>query len=132
MYKNKSIPKDTPKYLRNALERAIKEYEQGVVLEKSGLDNFAEKYVIEGKSGIKPKHFLQEKVKQVKRFFQSNRDTKIKMFLVCILEHKKPEKKLMIITQDRGYFHFETHINIKSTKREENYSKNVCRDARRD
>ena len=46
--KNKSVPKDTPKYLRKALERAIKEYQAGVVLEKSALDNFAEKYVTEG------------------------------------------------------------------------------------
>lgn len=55
--KNKCIPKDTPKYLRKALERAIKEYQQGVILQKSLLDNFAEKYVIERKTGIRPKQF---------------------------------------------------------------------------
>ena len=64
--------------------------------------------------GITPKQFLQEKAKQVKRFFQSYRDTKIKMVLVCILEHKKQEKKLTYIIQDRGYFHSETRINIES------------------
>ena len=29
--KNKTIPPDTPSYLRNALERAIKEYDQGII-----------------------------------------------------------------------------------------------------
>ena len=45
--KNKKIPKDTPKYLRKALERAMKEYDVGVKHEKSALENFADKYVIE-------------------------------------------------------------------------------------
>ena len=35
--KNKEIPEDTPSYFREALERAIKEYNQGVVKEKSNL-----------------------------------------------------------------------------------------------
>ena len=59
--KTKKIPKDTPKYLRKVLERAIKEYQEGVILEKSALYNFAEKYVIEGKLGITPKQFFKEK-----------------------------------------------------------------------
>ena len=104
--KNKSIPKDTPKYLKKALERAIKEYEQGTVLEKSALNNFAEKYVIEGKPGIRPKKFFQEKAQQVKQFFKNNRNTKIKMILVCMMEHKKQEKKLTIIAQGQGIFSF--------------------------
>ena len=44
--KNKTIPKDTPHYLKKALERAMKEYEEGIILEKSALANFAEKYII--------------------------------------------------------------------------------------
>lgn len=39
--KNRKIPKDTPAYLRKALIRAMKEYQQGIVLEKSSLDGFA-------------------------------------------------------------------------------------------
>ena len=50
--KNKSIPKDTPEYLKKALERAMKEYDKGIKHEKSALENFAEKYVIDGKPGI--------------------------------------------------------------------------------
>ena len=41
--KNKKIPKDTPSYLRKALERVIKEYEQGIEIEKSSLNGFAKK-----------------------------------------------------------------------------------------
>ena len=47
--KNKSIPKDTPDYLKKALERTMKEYDNGIKHEKSALKNFAEKYVIDGK-----------------------------------------------------------------------------------
>ena len=50
--KNKKTPKHTPVYLRKALKRAIKEYQVGIKYEKSALDNFAEKYVIEGKPNI--------------------------------------------------------------------------------
>ena len=89
--KKKSIPKDTPKYFRKALERVIKEYEKGIVLQKSALEEFAEMYVIKGVPGITAKQFLQEKAKQVKQFFMDNRDTKIKMILVCNLEHKMIE-----------------------------------------
>ena len=35
--KNKTIPKDTPHYLKKALERAMKEYEKGIKHEKSAL-----------------------------------------------------------------------------------------------
>ena len=51
---NQKIPKDTPPYLKKALERALKEYNVGIKHEKSALDNFAEKYVIDGKPKIIP------------------------------------------------------------------------------
>ena len=60
--KNKTIPKDTPHYLKKALERAMKEYENGIKHGKSALSNFAEKYVIEGKPGLTPLQFLQKKL----------------------------------------------------------------------
>ena len=50
--KNKSIPKDTPNYLKKALEGGMKEYDNGIKHEKSALENFAEKYVIDGKPKI--------------------------------------------------------------------------------
>ena len=52
--KIKTIPKDTPHYLKKALERAMKEYDKGIKQEKSALSNFAEKYVIDGKPGLTP------------------------------------------------------------------------------
>ena len=53
--KGKDIPKDTPEYFKKALEQAKKEYEKGIILEKSALANFAEKYVIDGEPRILPK-----------------------------------------------------------------------------
>ena len=50
--KNKEIPKDTPDYLRKALERALYEHEQGIEIEKSALDKFAIKYIFKGIPGI--------------------------------------------------------------------------------
>ena len=44
--KNKEIPEDTPPYFREALERAIKEHNQGVVKETSALDEFAKTHII--------------------------------------------------------------------------------------
>ena len=64
--KNKSIPKDTPEYLKKALERAMKEYDDGIKHEKSALKNFAEKYVIDGKPKITPFKFFAEKATQIK------------------------------------------------------------------
>ncbi|CAH3028212.1 unnamed protein product, partial [Porites evermanni] len=52
--KNKKIPKDTPDYLRKALERAIKEHEEGIEVEKSALDEFAQKHIIKGKPAFLP------------------------------------------------------------------------------
>ena len=58
--KNKEIPPDTPSYLREALERAIKEHNQGLIKEKSSLENFANKYVIKGEPGLIPVDFLNK------------------------------------------------------------------------
>ena len=66
--KNKSIPKDTPEYLKKALERAMKEYDNGIKHEKSALENFAEKYVIDGKPKIIPFKYFAEKATQIKEF----------------------------------------------------------------
>lgn len=58
--KNKKIPKDTPKYLRKALERAMKEYDVGVKHEKSALKKFVDKFVIEGKPGVVPLEYFKD------------------------------------------------------------------------
>ena len=66
--KNKTIPKDTPHYFKKALERAMKEYEKGIKLEKSALFNFAEMYVIDGKRGVTPMQYFSEIVYRLKIF----------------------------------------------------------------
>lgn len=53
--KNKIIPPGTPPYRKKALERALKEYQQGIIKDKSALEDFAEKYTVDGE----PRHFLQ-------------------------------------------------------------------------
>ena len=45
---NKKNPLDTPPYLRKSLERAIREYDHGIMREKSAFDDFANKYLIKG------------------------------------------------------------------------------------
>ena len=83
--KNKSIPKDTPEYLKKALGRAMKEYDNGIKHEKSALKNFAEKYVIDGKPKITPFKFFEEKPTQTKEFLRNHRNIKVRMILVCII-----------------------------------------------
>ena len=62
--KGKDIPEDAPEYFKKALEKAKKEYEKGIILQKSALTNFAEKYVIEGLPGKVPIEFLQKKLRK--------------------------------------------------------------------
>ena len=113
--KNKTIPKDTPPYLKKALERAMKEYDEGIKHEKSALSNFAEKYVIDGKPGLTPLQFFAEKVPQIKEFLRNHLNTKVRMILVCIMER---------ITAPGGgrvahevfYFNTETFIILEKTE----------------
>ena len=55
--KTKKIPKDTPPYLREALERAMYEYDQGLEKEKSAFEDFVAKYTIQGIPGLSPAQF---------------------------------------------------------------------------
>ena len=84
--KNKSIPKDTPEYLKKALERAMKEYDNGIKYGKSALKNFAEKYFTDGKPKIMPFKFFAEKATQIKEFLRNHRNIKVRMTLVCIMQ----------------------------------------------
>ena len=66
IYKAKSNPKPKPK---KALERALKEYQQGVKKEKSALENFAEKYTIDSEPDVFPIDFFVSKSTQMKDCF---------------------------------------------------------------
>ena len=87
--KNKTIPKDTPPYLKKALERAMKKYDIGIKHEKSALQKFAEKYVIDGKPGLTPPQFFAEKVPRIKDFLRNHRNIKVRMILICEMESQE-------------------------------------------
>ena len=113
--KNKKIPLDTPAYLQKSLERAIREYDQGIMKEKSALDDFANKYVIKGESGLLPVEFFASKKEFLKEFLRNHRNIKVRFILVCLMEKEEGNAKLMIKVQDKAYFNSNTHINIQST-----------------
>ena len=116
--KNKKIPKDTPSYLRKALERAIKEYDQGIEIEKSALGEFAKKYIIKGEPDMLPYQFFRNKKQVIKDFLRNHRNTKVRFVLDCKMEKKEKlsaDSKLTIKVQDKSYFHSNTFNNFNST-----------------
>ena len=113
--KNKSIPPDTPSYLRKALEQAIKENEQGIIKEKSALDGFANKYIVQGKPGIFPFEYFKSQSNYLKDFLRNHRNIKVKFVLVCLMEKKEGNFKLGFTVQDKAFFHSDTHTNLEST-----------------
>ena len=113
--KNKKIPPDTPSYLLSALERVIKEHDQGIEIEKSALNGFAKKYIIKGIPGITLLEFLRTKKEIFKDFLRNHRNNKIRFVLVCMMEKKEGDYKLSIKVQDKVYLYSNTHINLSST-----------------
>ena len=115
--KNKEIPKDTPDYLREALERAMREYDQGLVKEKSSLAGFANKYMIEGIFGLDPIDFFDRINKILVDFFTYHRNIKFRLVLVCMMEKHEVDKTYGIfnIKEDKAYFNSPTFINLEST-----------------
>ena len=117
--KNKTIPKDTPHYLKKALERAMKECEKGIKQEKSALSNFAEKYVIDGKPGLTPLQYFAKIVSQLKDFLRNHRNIKVRMILICEMEkqiiEKTKGKSKISFDQDKAYFQSQTHTNLEKT-----------------
>ena len=111
--KNKTIPPDTPSYLRKALERAIKEYDQGIIWGKSALDEFANKYIIKGEPGITPYEFFKSKTTYLKEFLRNHRNIKVRFVLVCLMENMSGNAKLSITVQDKAYFQSDTHIYLE-------------------
>ena len=113
--KNKKIPADTPPYFRKALERAIKEHNQGLEKVKSALEDFASKYTIKGEPGITPLQFFQNKKTILKNFIKNHRNTKVKFVLVCMMGKMEVGPQQRFEVQDRAFFHSETYINLVST-----------------
>ena len=115
--KNRKIPKDTPPYFREALERAILEYDQGLEKEKSAFEDFAVKYIIQGIPGLTPIQFFERINKTLKEFFTYHRNIKFKMILVCIMEKQTVQQNVGVVGLEEGksYFTSGTYNNIKST-----------------
>ena len=115
--KNKEIPKDTPDYLRKALEQAMREYGQGLVKEKSSLAGFANKYVIEGIFGLDPIDYFDSINDALVYFFTYHRNIKFKLVLVCMMEKHEVDKNngLFNIQEDKAYFNSPTYTNLESS-----------------
>ena len=115
--KNRKIPKDTPSYLREALERAMYEYDQGLEKEKSAFEDFAVKYTIQGIPGLTPIQFFERINKTLKDFFTYHRNIKFRMILVCIMEKQTIQQNVGVVGLEEGksYFTSGTYNNIKST-----------------
>ena len=123
--KNKKIPKDTPEYLRKALERALYEHEQGIKLEKSALNKFVTKHVFAGIPGISSVDYLNRVQATVEDFITNNRNVKIRMCLICIMERisVKTEKGVEEVEQDKAYFCSKSYKNLESTDPEKLFGK---------
>ena len=113
--KNREIPKNTPTYLKEALKRAMLEYDQGLVKEKSSLQGFANKYVIEGEFGMNPKQFFKSIDQILIDFLNNHKNIKFRLVLVCILEKQEYNKKdgISNIITTKAYFNSEALKNLK-------------------
>ena len=114
---NKEFPADTPPYFREALERAIKEYHQGLVKEKSAFENFAVKYIFKGDPGLTPVEYFNKVYKTLEDFFTYHRNIKFSMVLVCLMEQQiiSKDKGVVGLKEDKAYFNSGTNINLEST-----------------
>ena len=115
--KNRQIPPDTPSYLREALERAMIEYNQGLIKEKSSIKNFANMYIIKGEPGISPVEFLNGNRGLLEEFFTYHRNIKFNMLLVCIMEEQilNQGQKIIGFNETKAYFTSGIRKNLKST-----------------
>ena len=100
---------------------SLREYQVGIKHEKSVLDNFAEKYVIEGKPNILPIKLFKKKAPQIKDFLRNHRNIKIRMIMVCLMGQDSREGKLTITTLDKAYFQSVAFINLEGTNVKKKY-----------
>ena len=109
--KNKSIPRDTPPYLKKALERAMKEYDEGIKRKKSALKNFSDKYVIKGKPDLIPLKYFKEKERILQKFLRNHKNKSIKMILTCRMKLPFSEKGCIFFNYRISEFSSQTYLN---------------------
>ena len=117
--KNRKIPKDTPKYLRKALERAIKDRSLGIKMESSSLDGFTKKFTIKSQPGLLPTDFFYEINNRVIKFLKEHKKTKVRFVLDCVMEKQRKENGKVVYEQDEAYFHSDTYSNLEKTNERE-------------
>ena len=115
--KNKKIPKDTPGYLREALERALREYNKGLIKEKSAFQNFTAKYTIEGEFGLTPIEFFHKHYNTFKKFLKEHKNILFSFVLVCLMEKQEISRSQGVtgLLEAKAYFNSETRLNIKTS-----------------
>ena len=113
---NKEFPADTPPYFREALERAIKEYDLGFVKEKSAFEDFAVKYIFEGDPSLTPIEYFNKVYSSLEYFFTNHRNIKFSMVLVCLMEQQilSKDKGVVGLNESKAYFISGTHNNLES------------------
>ncbi|CAH3191490.1 unnamed protein product, partial [Porites evermanni] len=114
--KNRNIPPDTPSYMRKALERAMIDYDQGIVKEKSSLENFTSKYIIEGDPNLTPNEYFDKIYSILHNFLDYHRNIKFDIIFVCSMEQQVNNKTGIIgFNEVKSYFRSGTRTNLKST-----------------
>ena len=94
----------------------MREYDQGLIKEKSSLEGFANKYTIEGIFGLDPKQFFDRINQTLFDFFTYHRNIKFRFVLVCMMEKHEVDKNngIFDIKEDKAYFNSGTFTNLKS------------------
>ena len=121
--KNKTIPSDTPHFSIKLLKELLKNTNKEE--EKSALEDFAEKYTIDGEPGVTPIQYFQGKAPQIKDFFRGHRNVKVRLVLVCLMKKMIVDGLKVGHIRDKAYFHSEIHINLEATDVKETLSKMI-------
>ncbi|CAH3172567.1 unnamed protein product [Porites lobata] len=114
--KNRKIPEDTPPYLKKAIQKALKQYDEKIVETKTALDEFAKQYVIEGDPNLTPDQFFEKHKNLIEIFFKKNKNIKANFVLVCDMQQPLFDKHgLTGYKEDKAYFRTEKKRVLKST-----------------
>ena len=62
------------------------EHEEGIKLKKSALNKFVTKHSFPGIPGLTPPEYLNRVQATIENFITNNRNVKIRMCLICIME----------------------------------------------